>query len=199
MREKLIQYVELLFAADADSQDMKEEILQNTLDRYEDLLSQGKTPEAAYRLAISGIGDIHEVLGSPSPALAAPKEPKKSRDTGKLLDGIAAGLVILSLIPVLLLPGVWGVCGMFALFAPAVVIVIANGRHQKLVVDSTPHSKFRSSLNMLIWAAAAVLYLFLSFLTGAWGLTWLLFPIAGTAQLFCKALLNYKEVKKHEK
>ena len=62
MREQLVQYVNLLFAGAPDSDDIRQEILQNTLDRYDDLISQGKTPEAAYRLAISGIGDISEIL-----------------------------------------------------------------------------------------------------------------------------------------
>ena len=57
MREKLIQYVDLLFAGAPNCQDIKQEILQNTLDRYDDLIDQGKVPEAAYRLAISGLGE----------------------------------------------------------------------------------------------------------------------------------------------
>ena len=70
MREQLEQYVKLLFAGTPDSEDMQQEILQNTLDRYDDLLDHGKSPEAAYRLAIAGIGDISELLGneqSPAP------------------------------------------------------------------------------------------------------------------------------------
>ena len=62
MRDQLIHYVDLLFAGAPDAGDIKQEILQNTLDRYDDLIGQGKTPEAAYRLAISGIGDINEIL-----------------------------------------------------------------------------------------------------------------------------------------
>lgn len=64
MREQLVNYVELLFAGAPDSNEIKQEILQNTLDRYDDLLAQGKSPEAAYRLAISGIGDISEILNA---------------------------------------------------------------------------------------------------------------------------------------
>ena len=64
MREQLVNYVELLFAGAPDSNEIKQEILQNTLDRYDDLLAQGKSPEAAYRLAISGIGDISEILNT---------------------------------------------------------------------------------------------------------------------------------------
>ena len=42
MREQLIQYVNLLFAGNGDVEDIKQEILQNTLDRYDDLIAQGK-------------------------------------------------------------------------------------------------------------------------------------------------------------
>lgn len=64
MRAQLIQYVDLLFAGAKDCEDIHQEILQNTLDRYDDLILEGKTPEAAYRLAILGIGDVGEILGT---------------------------------------------------------------------------------------------------------------------------------------
>ena len=76
MREQLIQYVQLLFAGAADCDDTRQEILQNTLDRYDDLIAAGKTPEAAYRLAIMGIGDINEILGNAGGA--APKATGRS-------------------------------------------------------------------------------------------------------------------------
>ena len=41
MREQLIQYVNLLFAGTMDCDEIRQEILQNTHDRYEDLLDQG--------------------------------------------------------------------------------------------------------------------------------------------------------------
>ena len=76
MREQLIQYVTLLFAGAQDCADTKQEILQNTLDRYDDLVAQGKSPEAAYRLAIGGIGDINEILAA-EPETAALRQPAK--------------------------------------------------------------------------------------------------------------------------
>ena len=42
MRDQLTQYVNLLFAGNTDAEDIRMEILQNTLDRYDDLISQGK-------------------------------------------------------------------------------------------------------------------------------------------------------------
>ena len=41
MREQLIQYVNLLFAGAQNSEDTRQEILQNTLDRYDDLIAEG--------------------------------------------------------------------------------------------------------------------------------------------------------------
>ena len=62
MRDHLQQYVALLFAGTEGCEDIQQEITQNTLDRYDDLIAEGKVPEAAYRMAIAGIGDIDEIL-----------------------------------------------------------------------------------------------------------------------------------------
>ena len=78
MREQLIQYVSLLFAGAENCEDTRQEILQNTLDRYDDLIAQGKSEEAAYRLAITGIGDVSEILGRNDTVPAAVPETKKS-------------------------------------------------------------------------------------------------------------------------
>ena len=59
MKEKLIQYVDLLFAGATGSEEIKQEILQNTLDRYDDLIAEGRSPESAYRIAISGIERVY--------------------------------------------------------------------------------------------------------------------------------------------
>lgn len=77
MREQLIQYVQLLFAGAADCDDTRQEILQNTLDRYDDLIAAGKTPEAAYRLAIMGIGDITTKFWA-EPPVPLPCPPRRS-------------------------------------------------------------------------------------------------------------------------
>ena len=79
MREQLIQYVELLFAGAPEAYEIKQEILQNTLDRYDDLIDQGKSPEAAYRLAISGIGDINEILNMDTSCLGLSESPRSTR------------------------------------------------------------------------------------------------------------------------
>ena len=109
MREKLIAYVDLLFSGVADADDIKQEILQNTLDRYDDLVTQGKSPEAAYTLSIAGIGDISELPDSTSEKHQVDPEPTvptpiqvKSLVRKKVAIAVAICLYILCPIPVLM-------------------------------------------------------------------------------------------------
>ncbi|MGN0452066.1 MAG: permease prefix domain 1-containing protein [Acutalibacteraceae bacterium] len=60
MNEKLRAYVEELFKNAPKTKqtvEIKEEILQNTIDRYNDLIKEGRSPEAAYNISVAGIGD----------------------------------------------------------------------------------------------------------------------------------------------
>lgn len=207
MREQLIQYVQLLFAGAADCDDTRQEILQNTLDRYDDLIAAGKTPEAAYRLAIMGIGDINEILGrTPGAApLPAPAAKQKEHDTPvkKLLRAIAIGLYILCPIPLFVLSGMWnmgipGLCGTLTLVAVATVLIILGAKKETENADvelGTPQSALAKSINGLIWAIGLAIYFIVSFLTGAWYITWVIFPITAAVQGLTKAILDLKEGK----
>lgn len=71
MKVKLREYIDTIFA-DAERRapynqrvrELKEEMLQNLNDRYDDLVSKGKSPAAAYNIAIAGVGDVSELLDS---------------------------------------------------------------------------------------------------------------------------------------
>ena len=207
MREQLIQYVQLLFAGAADCDDTRQEILQNTLDRYDDLVAAGKTPEAAYRLAIMGIGDINEILGrapgaAPLPAPAA-KQEEHDTPAKKLLRAIAIGLYILCPIPLFVLSGMWnmgipGLCGTLTLVAVATVLIILGAKKENEETDvtpSSPQSALAKSVNGLIWAIGLAVYFLVSFLTGSWYITWAIFPITAAVQGLTKAILDLKEGK----
>ena len=207
MREQLIQYVQLLFAGAEDCDDTRQEILQNTLDRYDDLIAAGKTPEAAYRLAIMGIGDINEILGRAPGAtpLPAPAVKPEEQDTPvkKLLRAIAIGLYILCPIPLFVLSGMWnmgipGLCGTLTLVAVATVLIILGAKKETENADvepGTPQSALAKSINGLIWAIGLAIYFIVSFLTGAWYITWVIFPITAAVQGLVKAILDLKEGK----
>ena len=93
MREQLIQYVQLLFAGAADCDDTRQEILQNTLDRYDDLIAAGKTPEVrgnahiqAKKSGFSGLtGHVTMIVMMEQhdhlPRIPPGGGPRKERDT----------------------------------------------------------------------------------------------------------------------
>lgn len=88
MRDKLIQYVDLLFAGAPGSDDIRLEILQNTLDRFDDLVASGKSEAEAYQLSIQSIGDLNDILGtypklppySPTQTPSAPEKIQQDQD-----------------------------------------------------------------------------------------------------------------------
>lgn len=211
MREQLIQYVELLFAGAGDCEDIKQEILQNTLDRYDDLIADGKVPEAAYRLAITGIGDINEILGAaPRASSTVPVAPvDQDSPTKKLLRAIAIGLYILSPVPLFVLSELGmdtlGLCGLLAIVAVATVLIILGGKRSveieaniKIEQDLTPRQELRKAIRTAINTLGLIVYFVLSFATGAWHITWLVFPIMAAGWGLAKAILDLLEAKEYE-
>ena len=76
MREKISVYVDELFSDAAltiRNAEVQQEILQHTLDRYDDLIAAGKSEQEAYDEAVGGIGDVSELYEHKQAA----EKPKK--------------------------------------------------------------------------------------------------------------------------
>ena len=217
MRERLIQYVELLFAAAPNSTEIKQEILQNTLDRYDDLLAEGKTPEAAYQLAISGIGDINEILGNPAAdgysrsntcqdtslahRSACPESESQAQKSKK--RAIAIAMYILCPIPLFILSdyglSTLGLCCTLALVAVATYLIMQGKKPGSPDPDDEetlpPKKRHAADIVRMI---GLIVFLLLSFLTGAWHITWLVFPIAACVRGLLFAIMDLKEANDYE-
>lgn len=208
MREQLIQYVNLLFAGTTDSEDIRQEILQNTLDRYDDLVSQGKLPEAAYRLAISGIGDINEILAGTSPeftgvkesAAAATEDPEKEKQK-KIANAIAVALYVTCPVPLFIIGGTVGLGLLLAMVAGGVALQMIYDDKKEAKdapvnqVDSA-HKKLRDCISGVVWAIGLALYFIVSFITRAWYVTWVMFPIIGCVCGLINAIIDLREATK---
>lgn len=210
MREQLIQYINLLFAGAADCEDMKQEILQNTLDRFDDLVNQGKSPEAAYRLAISGIGDINEILGS-APVKDAPSHfdpiQEITQETPeeikrKKTRAVAIAMYILCALPLIILGDLGldnlGLCLTLAPVACATYLMVITSRKDD--EDEEKHKEeikhpLKESIGNIIWIAGLICYFVISFVTGAWYITWLVFPIIACIRGLSDAIIDLKEAK----
>jgi len=67
MNEKLMKYLDGLFASHEDLKtlkDLKEELFNNLQEKMSDLKAQGHDDETAYRMTIDSIGDISELIGN---------------------------------------------------------------------------------------------------------------------------------------
>lgn len=216
MRDQLIKYVDLLFAGAPDAGEIKQEILQNTLDKYDDLIAQGKSPQAAYSLAISGIGDMSEILGAApagddaAPAVTLEPSRKESAQTPawkKALRAIAVFLYIISVIPLFVLSEIGmeviGLCGTVSIVAVATAMMIIASGGKKAETDEekvplTPRQETRKAIKTAISTTGLVLFFVISFVTQAWYVTWLIFPISAAVQGIVTACMDLKEANKHE-
>ena len=214
MRDQLIQYVSLLFAGTENCEDIRQEILQNTLDRYDDLVAQGKSPESAYRQAISGIGDINEILSGEQTFTAPPRtsepEPEVDTPTKKLMRAIAIALYILCAVPLIILSQFGldnlGLCCTLAVVAVATVLILLGRKNgseddapertasaQTREVPLSGGQELRKSIKGLIGAIGLAAYFIVSFATGAWYITWVIFPIIGAVEGLVIACLDLTE------
>ena len=76
--------------------------------------------------------------------------------------------------------------------------IIENKEAKYSAVSFPSQQKLRKSIGSIIGAAALALYFIVSFATGAWYITWLIFPIAGAVKGLLNAILDYKEAVEHE-
>lgn len=212
MREQLIQYVNLLFAGAPDSDDIRMEILQNTLDRYDDLIAQGKSPEAAYRLAVSGIGDISEILSQPKPSPVYADSFKQAIHEevediqSKKMRAVAVAMYILCAVPLFIFSEfgyeTLGLCFTLLMVAAATALIIMSKKkssdepEEEPITD--PKKLRRKNISSIIWTVGLVIYFLLSFLTGAWHLTWILFLVITCVKGLVFAILDLKEAVDYE-
>ena len=91
MREQLRAYVQHLFDRAADTprnRELLEEILQNTLDRYDDLVAQGTSEADAYQQAVSQIGEVEKLWEPGLPG--RPKAEKQRHGWARFAEDVTA-------------------------------------------------------------------------------------------------------------
>lgn len=171
MEPKLRDYIENLFATAPKTKqayELREEIIRNTIDRYHDLLTEGKSEGEAYNLAIAGIGDINELLealgGNPIEENAMTEEQHsviKSRNS--IFTGIAVALYILCVSPCILLAGTPLVdispVFMFFMISLATGLLIYRNRTQYIMLEENPEKASKMRINAILKAVAIGMYI----------------------------------------
>lgn len=221
MEDKLRAHMEHLFRdvpVTKKSVELKEEILQNLVDKYHDLIAEGKSEEAAYNIAVASVGDISELLDSLKDESVAP-DPKISDEYAQwkkrsaVLVPVAVMLYIFCVVPPIIasefhLNDALGACGMFLIIGVATAIIIFNNMSKPTItkMDDTIVNEFkewksnqegqkraRKAINSALWTIVVILYFLISFSTGAWYITWILFLMGAAAENIIKAIFELHE------
>lgn len=213
MIDRLRRYIDIAFEKAPQTKktvELKEEILQNITDKYNDLLSEGKTEEAAYNIAVASIGEVGELIeslkcSSSDRVNPSQEEIEKSRQNSALIVSISVAMYILSVIPPIIFGGNIGPILMFMIVAIATALLIYNNmtKPKYMKIDDTIVEEFKewkeskenrelSAISSAVWSLATVVYIIVSFLTGAWHITWVIFLIATAITSIIKAIFDLK-------
>ena len=102
MYENLRKKVDELFQdapRTSRSNELKEEVLANLIDKYNDLISDGTGEEEAVRKAIAGVGDVDDLIrGLRKNDVFNYEEMKKDKQKSALILSISIGLYIMSVV-----------------------------------------------------------------------------------------------------
>lgn len=192
------------------SEEFKEELLANLLDKYYDLLESNMDDETAYNKVISSIGNIDELFDNDPVQIT--KESCDKKKSAKI-TAIAVMMYILCPVSVIVFEEVGlealGIVVMFLLIAGATGLLIYNNmtKPQYLKQDDTLVEDFkewksttnksrrvRKSIESAMWAIIIAIYLLISFTTGAWHITWIMFIIGAAVEKVIRAYFEYKEI-----
>lgn len=184
--------------------ELKEELLANLMDKYNDLLSSGKSEEDAFNIAIGGIGDVDELLkGLKEESVFDNEKLEKDRKKHALILSVSIGLYIMSVVILILCSEVFnideniGVCLMLTIDAIATCLIIYNAvsRPKYLKTDDTIVEEFKEwkstnsrdkevmkSIKSIFWMIIVAIYLLISFVFGNWSFSWIIFIIGAAIE-----------------
>ena len=222
MEDKLRRYVDGLFARTAPTKkavELKEEMLQNMQDKYDDLIKEGKTPEAAYNIVIAGIGDVGNLLYELE--ADAPEAPEMfegyelQRHKSAMITAIAVMGYILSFLPALILNMFSstfatriGIPIMFLMVAGSTGLLVYNNmtkpKYSKpsgTIVDefrnwqstSQDRKALRRAISSALWAIIVALYFIISFASRSWHLTWIIFLFGAALEAIINVFFTVKK------
>jgi hypothetical protein len=212
-------YVSELFADKPGDQyflEIKEELLSNLCEKYDDLISDGKSEEDAYTLVIASIGDINDLIGKDGYyEYGGAADTEKKNTMKNVFLSLCGALYILSLAAlfVLLASGaiIIGIGIMIIICAIATGFVIYGANlgknkykkaddsfvenYKEKVIEEGRVAKMKRSVSSALWPLIVVVYFAVSFLTHMWWLTWIIFLIGVFLQQLVFFLLSRKEGK----
>ena len=227
IEKQLPRYLTMIFANVPKSRkatELKQELLANLLERYENYIQDGKSSEEEYKLTVESIGNTDELLSSVTPdeKLQNKIDSYKKMKARNIAISVAlyfiatAVLIGFSTFSEILgkdedMGAIIGVISLLVICAVATAILIYTNisipkEVEPYVKDvennsldrSTKRGKLYASILELFWLLVTVLYLGISFLSGAWRITWLIWIIAAIIEKAIKLFYIGREEEDNE-
>lgn len=130
-------------------------------------------------------------------------EEEKDMDNKKkstLLLTVAVMLYILCAVPIIIIPNQVGLVLLLVMVAVATGLMIFRSRlnsndkrDENEEKPPKPDNPFLKAVKRCVWVLAVVVYIVISFSSGAWYITWLVFPITGAIIDVIKACFDLKD------
>ncbi|MCM1216924.1 MAG: permease prefix domain 1-containing protein [Lachnospiraceae bacterium] len=225
MNERIRKYLDELFEnapKTRKAMELKEEMLQNSMEKYQDLLGDGYSEEDAYKNVIGSIGDVTELFEDleEKNLLNLPEADRKKK---AVITSVAVGLYIFAgvvLLACLMLedmipaPGniEYGMLGLLLAaaicIAPTCMMVYAANmypafqkKEEKDFVEDYKEAKHmgnrekavRRSVSTIIWTLVVIVYFIFSFSTGAWYISWVIFLIGACVEAVCSLVYSLRQ------
>lgn len=221
MNERIVRHMEQLFETAPNTRramELKEEMTQNANEKYQDLLEEGYSEEAAYQNVIASIGDVSELfeaLEERSRYTLTEEERRKKA----VLTAAAVGMYILAGVAFFFcvwLDDAWGsfmdystlgivIAGIICIPPTCMLVFAANmyPNYEKDEDNMVEEYKEKTSCNKrekaimnavssIIWTLTVALYFVVSFTTFAWYITWIILLMGGCVQAIASLIFNLK-------
>ncbi|MDP4133479.1 MAG: permease prefix domain 1-containing protein [Bacillota bacterium] len=216
MNEKIQRYVDDIFKDVPQKRriaEIREELLSNMCEKYEDLISQGKSEEEAYSIVVSGIGDIASLIDDvvevdrQSFTKTAIKnkhsfikkkylkeddsfaeEYKEKISMSDKTSRISAA-IISALWPLIVL--IYFIASFSSDRWDVTWVIFIIGAVIQLAITSIINKKLK--VGGIIWTSAVVLYFVISFSMNNWEYSWLIFLAAAAVQQIVRVYNIWRE------
>lgn len=223
MDEKIRKHINELFKEAPKTRravELKEEMTQNTIEKYEDLIAEGHQEEDAFQIVVGSIGDVTELFEDlkDRSLFLLPEEQRRKK---AVLTAVAVGLYIFAFVVFIVGMILYDMFfpmspdgGVFMLaltvlicIPPTCMLVYAanmypahNKKEENLVElykEAAQANKreraIKNSISMIIWLVTLLVYFWVSFMTWQWAVTWILFFVGACAQAILVLVFNLRQ------
>lgn len=226
MEEKMRAHIEKLFEDAPKTRkafELKEELLANSQERYQDLVANGVKTEDAFKNVISSIGDVSELFRdleerTPEDRMEFEARTKKYAVVKTAAVGLYFFSVVLFLACALIdqifyynvdLTSIGLILMLLLSIIPTCMLVYINSIYPKYkrsndtVVEEFKEWKNASRNTKSVkgaaifagWSLILVLYFVISFATFAWYVTWIIFLVGACIHAIIELLFRLKDLK----